>query len=126
MTNLVQTALERVRAFNLRALQRAQAAHHRLGTRGVVAVVVIAAALLLVGGAWLSRDGEPQSAARLASGDGWRFLVVCRDCGHRERTSDSPSRQFERRGGLLRCPACESFGASWYRRGGLSLPPGGW
>ncbi len=56
----------------------------------------------------------------------WRYLVVCEACQHRARAVEHPARTLEMKNGLLQCPECREFQAAWYRRGTLSLPPGGW
>lgn len=66
-------------------------------------------------------------ATPVASAEGVpRFAIVCAKCGHREDRPAPPGPEVERRAGKLRCAACQEFRAAWYRRGGLSLPPGGW
>lgn len=90
-------------------------------------MMVVAVVVLCSGGLWLaSGDGEAVSAIGGAEESFWRYLIVCGECGHRRRMADSPHESFENRNGLLQCPQCDRFAVSWHRRGGLSIPPGGW
>jgi len=56
----------------------------------------------------------------------WRYVVLCDHCGARQRMAESPLQTLSVDGHKLQCPECARFKASWYRRGGLSVPPGGW
>ncbi len=101
----------------------------REGDRRATAMlaVVVAVAVLCSGGLWLaSGAGESTSAIGRTREPSWRYLIVCAECGHRQRMADSPHDSFENRNGLLQCPQCTRFAMSWYRRGSLSIPPGGW
>ncbi len=90
-------------------------------------VAVVAVVVLCSGGLWLaSGDGDVASDIGRAKTQSWRYLVVCGECGDRRRMADSPHGSFEKRNGLLKCMQCDRFAVSWYRRGGLSIPPGDW
>lgn len=56
----------------------------------------------------------------------WRYLTICENCGQRTRHADNPAQKWPSEGRLLKCPECEAFKVTWYRRGSQSVPPGGW
>ncbi len=127
LAEAVHRAVQLTNAGLLRAVQFV----HRVreGNRRAAAqlVVVVSVVMLCSGGLWLaSGDGEAVSAIGRAEKPSWRYLIVCGECGHRRRLAESPHDSFENRNGLFQCPQCDRFATSWYRRGGLSIPPGGW
>ena len=93
----------------------------------LVATMIVVA--LLVTGViciWRPSGATTATAGAVDAEQAWRYLVVCQQCGHRERTLEHPARTLDKQNGLLRCPACGRFTAAWFRRGSQSLPPGGW
>lgn len=93
----------------------------RLMTAGgaVLAVVLVGAGLF-----WACRPAAGPGAA--APEQQWRYLLVCEGCGYRTRMVEHPAHVLAKENGLLQCPKCGAYRAAWYRRGSLSLPPGGW
>ena len=95
--------------------------HRRLCVGGGV----LASLMILMGAIWL----WPASAATGRVDDNeadWRYLLACRSCEFRAHWVTHPRREVEERDGWLRCPHCERFTATWYRRGSQAIPPGGW
>ncbi|HMQ17020.1 MAG TPA: hypothetical protein PKC49_13705 [Phycisphaerae bacterium] len=84
------------------------------------------ACLLLLGGVAIgwSAAGLGTTWTRQAA-DSWRFVVICNACAERTRYEVPPKQVLPSRDGLLQCPKCGKFAAGWYRRGSLSVPPGG-
>jgi hypothetical protein len=121
---LVDT-VDRMRPFAAHAAAVAVAAWDQRRVRATA--LGIAALALLLTAAVVTLQPETATAPALAAdGANWRYVVVCGSCGHRERLTEHPARHWEQRDGLLRCPACGEFRASWYRRGAMAAPPGGW
>lgn len=117
--------MRRVRAFadraaHLRVLLRAR---RRWWAPGLAALA-LAAVTVSAGAVWVFRP--PRKPALAAQQDTWRFLLVCRKCGHRAHTAARPDATLARKNGLLQCPKCNQFAATSYRRGGQVVPPGGW
>jgi hypothetical protein len=83
-----------------------------------VALLLLAVGWGLYG--WARPGGEPDGAGHR------RYLLICGSCGERAFRAAHPAGELERRGAVLCCPACGSFAAACYRRGGQVLPPGGW
>ena len=92
------------------------------------ALALTLAACLAVAGAGiygLSSVGGQRDTPPPSEND-WRYLLVCEECQHRERFHEHPARTLPKRDGMLKCPKCQRFSASWYRRGSQTVPPGGW
>jgi hypothetical protein len=80
----------------------------------------------LVGVFGMTRLWAEPAAWPAVEGGAPRFAIVCSKCLHRTDCDAPPGDEVEHRAGKLRCGACGAFAAAWYRRGGLSVPPGGW
>ncbi len=73
------------------------------------------------------RDSAPRLALAATAGEApYRFLMICSDCGRRERLVQAPTRVFTQVGQAFECPACGEPTLIAYRRGGQAMPPGGW
>ncbi|MCK4340519.1 MAG: hypothetical protein KAY37_02200 [Phycisphaerae bacterium] len=122
----LEIAAERLRAAGehtgqLVILLRTRGRLWPLAAAGAVLVVI----LLAVGLTWSWRSAG-QAHGTADSEQAWRYLIVCEQCGYRQRTSEHPVHTLEQRAGRLRCPECNRFKAAWFRRGSLAMPPGGW
>ncbi len=95
----------------------------RLALAVGVAVLVL---LPIVGTFCLWRTSPPTWQPTNSADQPWRYLLVCPECGYRAHTLEHPRQTLEHVGGRLRCPECGALSALAYRRGGQSLPPGGW
>jgi len=105
-------------------VQAARAHYQRLLVFLIPLILLAPAAI--VAGTWRHREALRAEIVTAEPEQVWRYLLVCGECQHRQRLSDSPHRTWEKKDGLFRCPQCEAFMADCYRRGSLSLPPGGW
>lgn len=99
----------------------------RAQRRQPTALVAEAAALtLLITTGLLGWHALAGNAEAPAKNRPWRYLVVCAHCEQRTYTPEHPAHVSDTEGGQLVCPQCSNAAASWYRRGSLNLPPGGW
>ncbi|MFH1747614.1 MAG: hypothetical protein ABIG44_11280 [Planctomycetota bacterium] len=110
--------LERFEEFAL--LVRADRRTQLMVVGGAGVVLMLIAVLVFLA----CRPGE--SRTQIDQEEAWRYLLVCEDCGYRAHFSEHPTRTLKKKDGLLCCPECGLFKVSWYRRGSLTLPPGGW
>jgi len=93
-----------------------------------IALAAVIAGCLAVGGAgacWISHASNSTPALQDTK-DAWRYLLVCGKCKYRQKSIEHPIRRLPKRGGLLKCPRCGRFEATWHRRGSQAVPPGGW
>lgn len=104
-------------------VQAARAHYERLLVFLIPLILLAPAAIFA--GTWRHREAVRAETITAEPEQAWRYVLVCGQCQHRERLSDSPHRTREKQDGLFRCPQCGAFMADCYRRTSLSLPPGG-
>jgi hypothetical protein len=88
--------------------------------------LILLAPAAIVAGTWRHREVVRAQVVTAEPEQAWRYLLVCGQCQHRERLTESPHRTWDKENGLFRCPQCAAFMADCYRRGSLTVPPGGW
>jgi hypothetical protein len=95
--------------------------------RLLVALValILLAPVVIIAGTWKYEQATGAHAVGAETERPWRYLMLCEQCGHRERLSESPHNAREKVAGLYECPKCGAFKVSRTRRGSLSLTPGG-
>ncbi|MGD8451581.1 MAG: hypothetical protein PVJ57_07155 [Phycisphaerae bacterium] len=125
MRRFVDIAVDRLRTLQDLGAQTAVFVRtdRRLRILFILSAVVV---LVLVAGFYWTFFGGAEATPAGDADDAWRYLVVCSNCGYRERCTEHPAHHLEQRHGALKCPKCGEFKAAWYRRGGQALPPGGW
>jgi hypothetical protein len=130
----LQELLWRVRdlAQSSAALQRGRellaALPARWSSRSTLLAAAAALGLLVILGAWRWGQAREAEVALRAAGQSLlpAYVLVCHQCGRRSGHAARPTPADPRRPEAFACPACGRTTAAVYRRGGQSVPPGGW
>lgn len=89
----------------------------------VLPLLLLAGAVLAGGRAWGLYESP---AATPAVKRNPTYLLKCGHCGYSNWGEECPARHLPQKDGMLECPKCGRFAATWHRRGSQCIPAGLW